>query len=585
MLLAVCDVRGPTVARGTVLTAMPGPPEVMVEGGQGAVGVWGQWAGGAVDQGWALEGWMSALPTGAPDPRALPQGCFAFAALRGTELWVASGGAGGYRPVYVRIETGRAIASTSLRALLSLLEGKPELDWEYLADRISLSTRFGFAARQSTSATPYRGILRLPMFEAWALRPGDGPRRTSTLRDVGEDEARGTADDHVALVRTEFQDAVARSTRGARRVAVMVSGGIDSSAVLAVASRLVAGTGETLPFSWDYATPAGDDRPYLRTLAGYLGMEPVRIGPHEASPRVIDSMVLDGMPGCAPPAALSLELLRRTRESSADVVLDGSAGDAVMDGEPRILADLALRGHPVRAVRIALTMRGPHGIGRARRLRDYVLVPLAEPWTPRGLLRRRWRRQAAHAYPWARGLLRRRLEELVAMPRTERIRLGSSPAERFRTMVGQPWIDESLLLRASLGVAAGVELRDPFGDEAFLRALATIPPASFFHGGYLRGLFRNAMKGVLPDEVRLRETKAWMEPGLLDVVVGAGGFGVFDELAKARRLGDAGLVEPSVFRRAFEDWARRPLERTWPRIWSALSVEAFLQRYAGRWPP
>jgi asparagine synthase (glutamine-hydrolysing) len=585
MLLAVCDVRGSAVARSAVLASMREPPSVMVEAGQGAVAVWGAWARGGLDQPWAADGWMSTVHSREPDPRSLPDGSFAFAALRGADLWIASGGGGGYRPVYVRVEPRRVVASTSLRALLATLRDKPGLDWEYLADRMTLSTRFAFTLPERTSRTAYLGIERVPMFEAWAVRPGQEPERSSTFRELRDDEARGTADDHVALVRDAFRGAVGRCTRDARRVAVMVSGGVDSSAVLATARAVTDDEAEILPFSWDYATSHGDDRPYLRALAEHLGMKPIRVAPREASAGVLDSMVLDGMPGCTAPAALSLALLRRTREASADVVLEGSAGDAMMDGDPRILGDLARRGHPVRAIRAALSLRGPLAIGRIRRLRDYVLVPVAEPLTPAVVFRRRARRQIGRAYPWARGLLRRQLEETAALPRAQRVQLGSSPAQRFRTMVGQPWIEESLVVRASLAAVAGVELRDPFGDDSFVRTVATIPPTSFFHGGYLRGLLRDAMKDVLPDSVRLRETKAWMEPGLLDVVTGAGGFGVFDELARTQRLADGGLVEPSLFRAAFEDWARRPLERTWPRIWAALSVEAFLRRYDETWPP
>jgi hypothetical protein len=98
------------------------------------------------------------------------------------------------------------------------------------------------------------------------------------------------------------------------------------------------------------------------------------------------------------------------------------------------------------------------------------------------------------------------------------------------------------------------------------------------HRDFRRGLLREAMRDLVPDEVRWRETKSVMEPVLGQMIEGAGGFRVLEPLADARMLADLGIAEPRAFRRAFEALARDPDHGPWVTMWPALATEAFLRR-------
>jgi len=180
--------------------------------------------------------------------------------------------------------------------------------------------------------------------------------------------------------------------------------------------------------------------------------------------------------------------------------------------------------------------------------------------------------------------LRRWFRQQEDAPPAPRLSFDSSPQEYYRTLSEMPFIADVATSRATVEVASGCAARDPLFDDDLLGAIATIPPFALFHGGWRRGLFREAMKGLLPDEVRLRPNKAYLDPAIAQVVDLAGGFRAFSDLADVRMLADLGLAEPRRFRQTFDRLAADPLAPMWWSVWPALAVEAFLRQYdSGSW--
>jgi asparagine synthase (glutamine-hydrolysing) len=142
-----------------------------------------------------------------------------------------------------------------------------------------------------------------------------------------------------------------------------------------------------------------------------------------------------------------------------------------------------------------------------------------------------------------------------------------------------PLFESLVIMRGQFERVGGHLQREPFLDDDFLRFVATVPPLALMHGDYRRGLLREAMRGLLPDDLRLRETKAYFEPALSQMIGLAGGFSALEDLADVHMLADFGLIEPRSFRRHFEEVRRRPLEVGWRRMWSILATEAFLRQY------
>ena len=295
------------------------------------------------------------------------------------------------------------------------------------------------------------------------------------------------------------------------------------------------------------------------------------------------TFVADGMPLYQPFSPFLAAMAPEVRRQGVTVLLNGAGGDDVMDGEPNLFSELAASGHPLNALTRAIRLRGPHMGGPAWRVRQYIMRPLIRAATPRGIRRGRYRRALLARYPWAGPRLRRYLDGIASAPSRPTLGLAATPAARFEALARSSFLFQSCLGRAQDEALSGCTRRDPFFDESFMRTVARLPPLALMHGDFRRGLLREAMRGLVPDEVRLRETKAFMEPGLGQMVNAAGGFRVLDGLAEVSRLADLGIAEPRAFRRALDALARDPDHGPWVMIWPALAAEAFLRGAGASW--
>lgn len=135
----------------------------------------------------------------------------------------------GARPLsYVHARGFFAFASHSL-ALASLPGVRARLNPVGIA-----AMWCGDAVYQDPSTSTFEGIEVVPAAHRVDWQPGHGAaaRRYWQL-EPREPQQRASADDYVDAFRSVFGDVVARCMRGSERTALMLSGGIDSAAILA----------------------------------------------------------------------------------------------------------------------------------------------------------------------------------------------------------------------------------------------------------------------------------------------------------------------------------------------------------------
>jgi asparagine synthase (glutamine-hydrolysing) len=580
MLCAVADARGLEAASTLFarVVACAGEPTVRMAGPSWVLGGWGPNAMLGRDSAILVEGSasLSAVPADAFEGAAQVEGDFALVSASGDGLVLASGRAGGYRPIYVgRPHEGGVVACTSLETSRALL--RPPLDPDVLAAYATAATMFATPSRH-LDRTLYAGILRMPMHEAWRVRSDGSIQRRETLRPLRGAEYPDDPEPLSRCLTDALRSAVRRAMSGHRRVGVMLSGGVDSSAIFAFALDLARRgevTADVQALTWHYPTFAGDDRPHVQALATHLGVQPLRVTPEDAGPEVTATFVSDAAPLFHPVSPLVVSSSRVFRREGITLLLTGAGGDEVLDGEPTLFSEVATSGHLARAMLMALRLRGPHLGGPAWRVGTYVVRPLLRSATPVAVRRRRHRGAMLATYPWAGPRLRRYLDRLAATPPEPELGLASSPEARFEAMAASPVVFQTCLFRSQEDALTGCTRRDPYLDEHLMATVARIPPLALMRGHFLRGLLRDSMRDLVPDSVRLRRTKAVMEPALAQMVRAAGGFRVLDGLADVRMLADLGIAEPEQFRRSMEALERDPENGPWVTVWPALAAEAF----------
>lgn len=432
---------------------------------------------------------------------------------------------------------------------------------------------------------PRLGIRRIAASEEWHWEGAREPRvdqarwLSQRVSERGGD-VRELAAEFWALTCAT----VRRSMEGFRSVAVMAAGGLDSSALLAAALAEARGANakEVSAIAWHFGGH-GDDRPYFAELTKALGIVPIQLDPSIAAHDVLSSMTSEGLPLTPLTVTLQTCALRAAKERGAEVMLLGSGGDEVLAGvvESAITGDsLANPLGVARAFRRAFRYRAPVDMPFKRRL-GLVVRPLVRTYVPKAVRRHRMRKAflgfLPHLGPLARELLDEFVEARISEP------LPHDPTARYRAFAGRPLFEEYAEHRAQIEGAAGLPIRDPYMDDDLTRFVSSISPPLLVHGDFHRGLFREALRGHIPDKIRLRTDKASFERVVATLLQSPAVQSRARTLSKGRHSAKLGIVAADALERHVAEALSGDIDAGYVRmsfLWSALVVEAFLEEVA-----
>ena len=274
-------------------------------------------------------------------------GMFAFALLdRGCGALFLARDRMGIKPLHYAIDGRRLVFASELKALLrdpALRKGiDPAALDEYLAYEFVPSPR-----------SIVRGVSKLEPGHTLTWSVNDGSRRSRrywapTLSADGNRQNR-SLDEQCDELRAVLSESVRKELISDVPVGVFLSGGIDSSAVTAMMTRL---GGDVMSFSVGFAERSFDEAPYAREVARHLGTEH-----HELT--LEPSMLLDLIPRLptlldeplGDASIIPTYLLSAFTRRHVKVALGGDGGDELFAGYPTMQAH-RLAGYYMRAPRV-----------------------------------------------------------------------------------------------------------------------------------------------------------------------------------------------------------------------------------------
>ncbi len=348
---------------------------------------------------------------------------------------------------------------------------------EPVADADGLREIFGLGPARTPGRTGFRDVQSVEPGCALVIR--QGKRRIDRYFSISPAEHEEDAAATVEHTRGLLEQAV--SEVSALRPLVMLSGGLDSTALTALLARV---NGSVLSFSVDYQDNNRDfranafrpemDAPYVEMAVRALGTQHRTVTIDQASlARGLGRAVsLRGFPGMADiDSSLMLfaeQLVRYGRDA-----VSGECGDEVFAGYPWFAGDAAPTGFPWSgslALRESLLL--PEIRGKLK-LEQYV--------------RDVFETRRAAADPGA----------------------GFSPAER-RLMILQKLCFEffmSNLQERAVRMCQGAGLRvlTPLCDDRLVQYVYNVPAGMKFMGGQEKGLFRAAVRDLLPEKLLKRK--------------------------------------------------------------------------------
>jgi asparagine synthase (glutamine-hydrolysing) len=399
------------------------------------------------------------------------------------------------------------VFASELHAILALPGMRAELNEGFLAEVVGDEWR-------SRDQTFWKGILRLPAAHRMTVSARGARPELFWTPDLWETLPYKTEEEHAEHYRALLFDVVRRTSRSHLPVAYEVSGGLDSSAIFAVAEHLRRAQQLPAPRIDGYClkfedAPEAEERAYSRAVGEHLGV-PIEECDATLRPASWYREWADRyreFPGY-PNGVMALGLRQTARARGARALLTGTNGDSWL-GLPWSGAyyteDLLARD--LRQVRASFAAdRQELGLRAAAWVLFRFGLVTALPDAIKNLLRAiRWPNHG-HRVLRVSSRLRWHLERRLAGPAAPRVRRWTQAMQL--EMLDGAFDAMALEIEERLTSSVGLELRYPFSNHRIIQLAFSTPERLRSRGRLQKRIHRRALAGVLPDRVLQRGDKA-----------------------------------------------------------------------------
>jgi asparagine synthase (glutamine-hydrolysing) len=485
------------------------------------------------------------------------RGMFALALWDGrTRTLVAARDRAGEKPLYYAVTPEGLRLASEIKALLARPEVPRELDLEGL-DQF-LTYEYIPAPR-----TIFRHVQKLPAAHLLVYR--EGRLEVRRYWDAAAVVPRPwTEAEAAAALRVALERAVAGQMMADVPVGAFLSGGVDSSAVVAFMVRAArARGGEVQTFSMGFADGTYNELPYAREVAAHFG---TRHREGMVTPDLVDlvnELVVHLDEPFADVSLFPTYLVSRLAREHVKVALTGDGGDELFGGYDTYVAE--------RLARRLAPFTPPVAVA--------ILDRLAALWPPsekkKGFVNKvkrflhGWAHQPAaiEHYRWMTFLgpsAKRRLYTAALRAALAESDVYRPVREAIGRVAGDDWInrqlyadfavylaDDILVKVDRMSMATSLETRAPFLDVDVMELAFSMPGWLKVRGGARKVVLRRALDGVVPARVLTRPKegfsipmKTWLRRDLQPLL---------RDLLAPERLRRRGLFEPAEVERLIRE--------------------------------
>lgn len=450
------------------------------------------------------------------------------------------------------------------------------LQWPGIERGADLRALHHFLAFQYVPSpdSAFTGISKLPPGHMMEISPGEAPvSRIYTRFPAPGGSRHSSKDEAVAEFTGLFDEAVRLRMASDVPIGALLSGGVDSSAVVAFMSRHAGGK-KLQTFSLGFSDPALDERPFARMMARHFDTEH-----HEA---VLEPDLLNLLPEIvfrhgepfADPSALPSFCISKLAGRHVTVLLTGDGGDEAFLGYSRYQAcrdmEWARRlPGPLRRLAASLADKLPADADGARPLR----------MLRRGLARidhRDTRRYAKHMAYFERHHQESGYGDALRpfLPDVSFERLAPYFAAAPTMASGAAWADlhgylpDDLLVKLDIATMAhGLEARSPFLDHTLLDWALRLPDNL---RGQSKAIVKAAIAPFVPREILVRPKQGFGIP--LQHWLGHEALPLVRDILLSQRARQRGLFKPGFVEKLLGEHASgRFFHHT--RLWAMLMLE------------
>ncbi len=423
----------------------------------------------------------------------------------------------GQKPLYYTVQEGTFYFASELPALLTALPHPPEISLEALDLYLALQYI-------PEPLTPYQGIYKLPAAHFLIWEKGHlETQRYWNLTYTPKWEA--PQEKLLDQLRAQIEEAVRLRMISDVPLGAHLSGGIDSSVVVAVMAQLSSQPVQT--FSVGFEETAFSELPYAREVAKRFSTDHHEfILKYGNIPATLETIVAHVGEPLADPSLLPLYYLSRLTRDHVTVALNGDGGDEAFAGYPRYWLDpwanryLRLPRWFTQGVVPFLVRQLPDrnalpvGHSLVNGLKRLAQLPQVD--TRASLLR--W---GSYFGPQQREALWRPKHRTVLTPRQAETWLvhyfttaqADTLLDRTLSTDIHTYLPGDLLVKADrMTMAASVEGRSPFLDHELIAWAARLPLSMKVRGRTGKVALRLAFADLLPKKILTRGKQGFGVP-------------------------------------------------------------------------
>jgi asparagine synthase (glutamine-hydrolysing) len=486
----------------------------------------------------------------------------------------------GIKPLYYKLTPERLLFGSEIKVLLAYGGIRPEFNRSALPEYLA----FGYLSGEETF---YSGITKLPPGHTMTIGPSGQPEiRQYWDLDASKPHESRDENYYVRSYRELLEGAVQSHLMSDVPLGVFLSGGVDSSAVAALMTKLRREPVET--FSVGYTEQAYSELPFAHMVAAHIKSKHHEVSVSEqdffgALPHLIwheDEPIVW-------PSSISLYFVAKLARERVTVVLTGEGADetlagytryaftiknAAMDRAYRSVMPEGLR----RALRHTVATSSLLGATLRRKLEHTFVGKDGESWDSfyfdnffsafsgaeqEGLLTREFAQQFAPSTAY---------NNVLAYWEQSAKQAGGNILQRLLYTDIKTYLVELLMKQDNMSMAASIESRVPFLDHVLVEFATRIPREVQISGLAGKRILKKAVEDLLPHEILHRPKLGFPTPW--------SGWLAGPRLETIRNM----LLEPRSLQRGF--FRREAIEKlfaehrakhrdNYDRIWRLLNLE------------
>jgi len=429
-------------------------------------------------------------------------------------------------------------------------------------------------------------VAKLPPGHLLTVSPGSKPRIVRYWDLAFAPDGSVDEEEWVDRLTRQLQASVRSRLVSDVPLGIFLSGGVDSSAIVAMAAPLSPAR-PLKTFTIGFSEQTYDERAFARAVATRFGTdhEEVAFSPRDAVRLLEDVGHLLDEP-LVDPSFLPIYLLSRTARRAVTVVLSGDGGDELFCGYPTFLADRGVRWVrrlPERVQRwAARTVNGLRpsprygsaefllkqffrGLPHSPEVRTQLLLGGSTAREQSGLFSAAVRSALAGFDPY----------EELAHGVAEVPRLA--PVDRMIYQHCKYYLaGQNLVAVDRASMACGLEVRAPFLDHALVELASQIPAHLKLRGWQTKYILKRALRGRVPTAILARRKQGFGAP------VGAWLRGplrrALEERLAPDRVSRLGLFDPATTSRLVVEHVEGRTDHR-KLLWALMMLDAWCEHY------